>query len=64
LQTRSRLVAADGTSPVWLVLLNLKIEQDTNQRRLAEALSWHSRAWYALGAGSGGGHPHARPRRG
>ena len=32
------LAAAGGSLPVWLVLLNLKIEQDTNQRRLAEAV--------------------------
>lgn len=32
------LVAAGGSLPVWLVLLNLKIRQDINQRQLAEAV--------------------------
>ena len=32
------LEAADGSLPVWLVLLNLKIQQNTNQRALAEAV--------------------------
>lgn len=32
------LAAAGGSLPVWLVLLNLKIRQDTNQRQLAEAV--------------------------
>ncbi len=32
------LEAADGSLPVWLVLLNLKIHQNTNQRELAEAI--------------------------
>jgi MarR family transcriptional regulator, transcriptional regulator for hemolysin len=32
------LEAVDGTLPVWLVLLNLKIQQNTNQRALAEAV--------------------------
>lgn len=32
------LVAAGGSLPVWLVLLNLKIQQTTNQRQLAEAV--------------------------
>jgi MarR family transcriptional regulator for hemolysin len=32
------LAAAGGSLPVWLVLLNLKIQQDTNQRQLADAV--------------------------
>ncbi|HWD69870.1 MAG TPA: MarR family transcriptional regulator [Solirubrobacteraceae bacterium] len=32
------LAAADGSLPVWLVLLNLKIQQNTNQRQLAQAV--------------------------
>lgn len=32
------LATADGSLPVWLVLLNLKIQQTTNQRQLAEAV--------------------------
>lgn len=32
------LAAADGSLHVWLVLLNLKIHQHTNQRQLAEAV--------------------------
>ncbi len=32
------LATADGSLPVWLVLLNLKIHRDTNQRQLAEAV--------------------------
>jgi MarR family transcriptional regulator for hemolysin len=32
------LAAADGSLPVWLVLLNLKIQQKANQRQLAEAV--------------------------
>ena len=32
------LVAAEGSLPVWLVLLNLRIQHDTNQRQLAEAV--------------------------
>ncbi len=32
------LEAVDGSLPVWLVLLNLKIQQNTNQRALAEAV--------------------------
>lgn len=32
------LVAAEGSLPVWLVLLNLKIQPNTNQRELAEAV--------------------------
>jgi MarR family transcriptional regulator for hemolysin len=32
------LTAADGTLPVWLVLLNLKIHRPANQRELAEAV--------------------------
>jgi MarR family transcriptional regulator, transcriptional regulator for hemolysin len=32
------LAEAGGSLPVWLVLLNLKIKQDANQRQLAEAV--------------------------
>ncbi len=32
------LEAVDGSLPVWLVLLNLKIQRNTNQRSLAEAV--------------------------
>ena len=32
------LAEAGGSLPVWLVLLNLKIQQDANQRQLAEAV--------------------------
>ena len=32
------LEAVDGSLPVWLVLLNLKIQRNTNQRALAEAV--------------------------
>jgi len=32
------LADAGGSLPVWLVLLNLKIQQDANQRQLAEAV--------------------------
>ena len=32
------LAATGGSLPVWLVLLNLKIQSDTNQRQLAEAV--------------------------
>lgn len=32
------LIEAGGSLPVWLVLLNLKIDRDTNQRQLAEAV--------------------------
>jgi MarR family transcriptional regulator for hemolysin len=32
------LEAVDGSLPVWLVLLNLKIHENTNQRALAEAV--------------------------
>jgi MarR family transcriptional regulator for hemolysin len=32
------LTVAGGSLPVWLVLLNLKIQQDANQRQLAEAV--------------------------
>lgn len=32
------LAGAGGSLPVWLVLLNLKIQQTTNQRQLAEAV--------------------------
>jgi MarR family transcriptional regulator for hemolysin len=32
------LAAAGGSLPVWLVLLNLKIQQSTNQRALADAV--------------------------
>jgi MarR family transcriptional regulator, transcriptional regulator for hemolysin len=32
------LEAVDGSLPVWLVLLNLKIQQKANQRALAEAV--------------------------
>jgi MarR family transcriptional regulator for hemolysin len=32
------LHAADGSLPIWLVLLNLKLQQNTNQRELAEAV--------------------------
>lgn len=32
------LAAADGSLPVWLVLLNLKIHEHTNQRELADAV--------------------------
>src|SRR6266699_3398282 len=32
------LAEADGTLPVWLVLLNLKIRRPANQRELAEAV--------------------------
>jgi MarR family transcriptional regulator for hemolysin len=32
------LDAVDGSLPVWLVLLNLKIQRNTNQRALAEAV--------------------------
>jgi MarR family transcriptional regulator for hemolysin len=32
------LKAADGSVPVWLVLLNLKIHPTTNQRELAETV--------------------------
>jgi MarR family transcriptional regulator for hemolysin len=32
------LVAVDGSLPVWLVLLYLQIQQNTNQRALAEAV--------------------------
>ena len=32
------LEAVDGSLPVWLVLLNLKIAPETNQRELADAL--------------------------
>jgi MarR family transcriptional regulator, transcriptional regulator for hemolysin len=32
------LAHAGGSLPVWLVLLNLKIRQDANQRQLAEAV--------------------------
>jgi MarR family transcriptional regulator for hemolysin len=32
------LEAGDGSLPVWLVLLNLKIQRNTNQRALAEAV--------------------------
>jgi MarR family transcriptional regulator, transcriptional regulator for hemolysin len=32
------LTQAGGSLPVWLVLLNLKIHQQANQRRLAEAV--------------------------
>jgi MarR family transcriptional regulator for hemolysin len=32
------LAATGGSLPVWLVLLNLKIQSDTNQRKLAEAV--------------------------
>lgn len=32
------LAAVDGSLPVWLVLLNLKIQRNTNQRALAEAV--------------------------
>ena len=32
------LAAAGGSLPVWLVLLNLKIRSDPNQRQLAEAV--------------------------
>ncbi|MFL5860435.1 MAG: MarR family winged helix-turn-helix transcriptional regulator [Solirubrobacteraceae bacterium] len=31
-------MAVDGSLPVWLVLLNLKIQRDANQRELAEAV--------------------------
>jgi MarR family transcriptional regulator for hemolysin len=34
----SALAPADGSLPVWLVLLNLKIRPDTNQRELADAV--------------------------
>ena len=32
------LAEADGTLPVWLILLNLKIRKPANQRELAEAV--------------------------
>jgi MarR family transcriptional regulator for hemolysin len=32
------LEAVDGSLPVWLVLLHLKLRQNTNQRALAEAV--------------------------
>lgn len=32
------LARAGGSLPVWLVLLNVKIEQQANQRRLAQAI--------------------------
>jgi MarR family transcriptional regulator for hemolysin len=32
------LVAAGGTLPVWLILLNLKVRRPANQRELAEAV--------------------------
>jgi MarR family transcriptional regulator for hemolysin len=32
------LEAVDGSLPVWLLLLNLKIQRNTNQRALAEAV--------------------------
>jgi MarR family transcriptional regulator for hemolysin len=32
------LGAVDGSLPVWLVLLNLKFQQNTNQRELADAV--------------------------
>jgi MarR family transcriptional regulator for hemolysin len=32
------LSAAGGSLPTWLILLNLKINQSANQRRLAEAV--------------------------
>jgi MarR family transcriptional regulator for hemolysin len=32
------LAATGGSLPVWLVLLNLKIQSDTNQSKLAEAV--------------------------
>lgn len=32
------LAEAEGSLPVWLVLLNLTIQQDANQRQLAEAV--------------------------
>jgi MarR family transcriptional regulator for hemolysin len=32
------LADAGGSLPVWLVLLNVKIQQDANQRQLAEAI--------------------------
>src|ERR1700734_828287 len=32
------LAQADGTLPVWLILLNLKIRKPANQRELAEAV--------------------------
>jgi MarR family transcriptional regulator, transcriptional regulator for hemolysin len=32
------LAEAGGSLPVWLVLLNLKIQQDANQRQLAQAV--------------------------
>lgn len=32
------LAEADGTLPVWLILLNLKIHRPANQRELAEAV--------------------------
>ncbi|HWG02344.1 MAG TPA: MarR family winged helix-turn-helix transcriptional regulator [Trebonia sp.] len=32
------LAEADGTLPVWLILLNLKIRRPANQRELAEAV--------------------------
>jgi MarR family transcriptional regulator for hemolysin len=32
------LEAVDGSLPIWLVLLNLKIQHNTNQRALAEAV--------------------------
>jgi MarR family transcriptional regulator for hemolysin len=32
------LAAADGSLPVWLILLNLKVRRPENQRELAEAV--------------------------
>jgi MarR family transcriptional regulator for hemolysin len=32
------LAAADGSLPVWLILLNLKVRRPDNQRELAEAV--------------------------
>jgi MarR family transcriptional regulator, transcriptional regulator for hemolysin len=32
------LAAADGSLPVWLILLNLKVRRPANQRELAEAV--------------------------
>ena len=35
------LADAGGSLPVWLVLLNVKIQKDANQRRLADAVGLH-----------------------
>jgi MarR family transcriptional regulator for hemolysin len=50
------LTAADGSLPVWLVLLNLKVRRPANQRQLAEAvgitgatLTHHLNAMHAQG---------------